>query len=86
MKNRAHKAPQARKPQAKATGPEMQNEGEGSRSAARRYDAGAERAAKDAKHVEKAAEQAKEALEGPEGDELRRAEEVAKAAKHRSRP
>jgi hypothetical protein len=54
------------------------NEGEGSRSAARAYDAGAERAAKDSKKVELLAEAAKEALEGPEGDELREAEERGK--------
>ena len=54
------------------------NEGEGSRSAARRYDAGAERTAKDPKHVEEAAKKAQEALEGPEGDELRAAEARAK--------
>ena len=64
------------------TDPELKNEGEGSRSAARRYDAGAERAAKDAKHVEKAAKEAEEALEGPEGDELRKAEEQGKRGKH----
>jgi hypothetical protein len=51
-----------------------ENEGEGSRSAARQYDAEAERAAKDPKRVEELAKKAKEALEGPEGDELRAAE------------
>jgi hypothetical protein len=56
------------------------NEGEGSRSAARAYDAGAERAAKDAKKVEALAEEAKEALDGPEGEELRKAEQRGKNA------
>jgi hypothetical protein len=56
------------------------NEGEGSRSAARAYDAGAERAAKDPKKVEALAEEAKAALDGPEGDELREAEKRGKNA------
>jgi hypothetical protein len=58
--------------------PEKQNEGEGSRSAARRYDAGATRTAKDARHVEESGKKAEKALEGPEGDELRDAERQAK--------
>jgi len=65
-----------------ATDPEPQNEGEGSRSAARRYDRDVERAAKDERHVESAAKNAEEALEGPEGDELRKAEERGKRAQH----
>ena len=56
------------------------NEGEGSRSAARAYDAGAERAAKDGKKVEALAEEAKAALDGPEGEELRKAEQKGKNA------
>ena len=39
------------------------NEGEGSRTAARQYDAEAERAAKDPKRVEELAKKAKDALE-----------------------
>ncbi len=62
--------------------PELQNEGEGSRSGARRYDQAAEKAAENPDHVKKAAEEAKKALEGPEGDELRRAEERGKQNKH----
>jgi len=57
-------------------GPETQNEGEGSRSAARRYDAGAEKMAKSGK-VDDLAKKAKEALDGEEGDELERAENEA---------
>jgi hypothetical protein len=63
--------------------PELQNEGEGSRSGARRYDKGAEEAAKNPEHVKKAAESAKKALEGPEGEALRKAEEVGKQHKHK---
>ena len=51
----------------KPADPELQNEGEGSRSATRRYDKGAEQAAKDPEHVKKAAEKAAEALAGPRG-------------------
>jgi Fe-Mn family superoxide dismutase len=52
-------------------------EGEGSYSAARQYDAGAERHARSGKSGA-AAQAAKSALEGPEGSELRRAEEAGK--------
>jgi hypothetical protein len=55
-----------------APAPETQNEGEGSRTAARRYDAGAEKMARSGK-VEELARKAKEALDGEEGDELERA-------------
>ena len=47
------------------------NEGEGSRSAARRYNAGVATTLRTGKVPEKARE-AEEALEGPEGEELRR--------------
>jgi hypothetical protein len=62
---------------------ELQNEGEGSRSAARRYDQGAEKAASDPKHVAEAAEKAKRELEGPEGSKLRDAERQGKDHQHR---
>ncbi len=63
----------------KPSDPEQQNEGEGSRSAARRYDANAERAAKDTKKVQKLAEKAKQAVDdSEEGEELRQAEEKGK--------
>jgi len=58
-----------------------QNEGEGSRTAARRYDAGAEKMAKSGK-VDELGESAKEALDGDEGDELRRAEALARRTRH----
>ncbi len=63
--------------------PELQNEGEGSRSGARRYDQGAEKAAKDPEHVKKAAQAAEKALKGPEGEELRKAEERGKKHEHK---
>ncbi len=63
--------------------PAVKNDGEGSRSAARRYDAGAERAAKDKEQTRKLATEAEQALKGPEGDALRAAEQSGKAAKHR---
>jgi hypothetical protein len=63
--------------------PELQNEGEGSRSAARRYDQAAQDAAKDPEHVKKAAEAAERALKGPAGKELRAAEERGKKHQHR---
>jgi hypothetical protein len=66
----------------KTVDPELQNEGEGSRTAARRYDQGAEETAKHPDQVKKAAEAAKKALEGPEGEELRKAEAQAKKAQH----
>jgi hypothetical protein len=66
----------------KPTDPELQNEGEGSRTATRRYDAGAERAARDEKKVEKLAKEAKKALEGAEGESLKNADELGKRGEH----
>jgi len=51
--------------------------GEGNPDAARRYDEGVEKTIREGK-VDELAEKAKKALEGPEGDELRRAEERGK--------
>jgi hypothetical protein len=72
-------------PQSNATpgDPELQNEGEGSRTAARRYDEKAQRAAKDDQQVEKLAKDAAQALDGPEGEELRKAEERGKRSDHK---
>lgn len=61
----------------------LQNEGEGSRSASRRYDEGAEKAARDPEHVAEAAEKAKRELEGPKGAELREADRQGKDHQHR---
>ncbi len=63
--------------------PELQNEGEGSRSGARRYDQGATETAKHPGHVEEAAKKAAEALDGEEGKALREAERRGKTADHR---
>ncbi|HEX3771967.1 MAG TPA: hypothetical protein VHV30_13920 [Polyangiaceae bacterium] len=62
---------------------ELQNEGEGSRSGARRYDEGASKTANDPEHVRKAAEEARKALEGAEGSDLRKADERGKKHDHR---
>jgi hypothetical protein len=59
-----------------------QNEGEGSRSAARRYDSGAEKMAHSGK-VDTLAQKAKDALGGKEAEELKRAEAAGKKGKHR---
>jgi hypothetical protein len=70
-------------PKKSSADPELKNEGEGSRTATRRYDQGAEQAAKDPEHVKKAAEDAQKALEGSEGKGLREAEERGKKHEHR---
>jgi hypothetical protein len=75
--------PQNVDPKKAPVDPELQNEGEGSRSATRRYDEGAEQAAKDPAHVKKAADAAEEALKGPEGAELREAEKRGERHQHR---
>lgn len=62
--------------------PELQNEGEGSRTAARRYDEAVEKTVKSGR-VEELAKKAEEALEGPEAEELREAEERGKRDIHR---
>ncbi len=77
-----HKKPDKPEPN-KTPDPELQNEGEGSRTATRRYDQGAEQTAKDPAHVKKAGEAAEKALRGPEGQGLREAEERAKKHQHR---
>ena len=53
------------------------NEGEGSRTAARNYDAGVAKTVQSGKVDEKAREAA-QALDGEEGEELRRAEALGK--------
>jgi hypothetical protein len=53
------------------------NEGEGNRTAARRYNKAQQEFVRSGK-VEKKAREAREASEGPEGDELRDAELVGK--------
>ena len=62
-----------------SSNPDLKNEGEGSRTAARRYDAGAEKMAKSGR-VDELGKEAEAALDGEEGDELKHAEEQAKRA------
>jgi len=56
------------------TGEEL---GEGNRTAAKRYNAGVKETL-ETKDVEELAEEAANDLDGPEGEELRKAEELAK--------
>jgi hypothetical protein len=58
--------------------PESTNEGEGNKTAARHYNEATEKFARSGK-VDEAARKAKEALDGPEGAELRKAEEDGKS-------
>jgi hypothetical protein len=61
----------------RTTEPVDANEGEGSRTAARRYDEGVAETIASGK-VDEAARKAEEALEGPEGEALREAEKEGK--------
>lgn len=61
------------------------NEGEGNRTAARRFNEAERKFVEEGKVAAKAKE-AKEALEGPEADELRRAEEIGKQHSHGEDP
>jgi hypothetical protein len=56
----------------------QQNEGEGNRTAARNYNAGAQQSAQNPGRTERQAEEAKRAIDSPEGDALERAEEIGK--------
>jgi hypothetical protein len=71
-------SPARSSPAAPRTG--QKNEGEGNRTAARRYDRAVEQTVKSGTVPEKA-RAAVRALEGPEGNELRRAEAQAKQGK-----
>jgi len=71
-KSGSHNAP--------ATRTRQENEGEGNRTAARNYDRAVAETVKSGRVPEKARE-AVRALDGPEGDELRRAEAQAKRGK-----
>lgn len=55
----------------------LENEGEGNKTAARRYNEATEQYVSSGK-VESAAKEAEGALAGPEAEEIRRAEEAAK--------
>ncbi len=63
--------------------PNLRNEGEGSRSGARAYDAHATEASKDPAKVKRLGKEAKEALAGKQGDELRDADRRGKNHQHR---
>ena len=78
--HQGHHKPQPQEPPKPKAAPVPQdpNEGEGNRTAARRYDRATERYGHTG-NVAKAAKAAKEALEGPERAELERAEAVGKA-------
>jgi len=56
----------------------QQNEGEGNRTAARKYNAETQQAAQNPGRTERQAQDAKRAIDSPEGEELERAEEVGK--------
>jgi hypothetical protein len=71
------RADEPREPTPPSAEPTQPNEGEGSRTAARHYDEATEEFIREGK-VEPAARRAREAIEGPEGAELRRAEERGK--------
>lgn len=71
-------APAPRRDAAKKTAPAAPAlEGEGNYTAARRYDEGVQRSVAQG-DGDKLAEEAAEALDGPEGNELRKAEQAAK--------
>jgi len=73
------KSPPARSVQPpKQSSSAFENEGEGSRTAARNYDKATEQYVKSGR-VEEAAKKAAAALDGPEGDELREAELATRA-------
>jgi hypothetical protein len=64
---------------------EQKNEGEGNKTAARTYNEQQKRFAESGK-VADAAEDARKAVDGPEGEELRRAEKEAQSHAHGEDP
>jgi hypothetical protein len=76
-KNSQTKPSEPQKPDL-ATKPRDANEGEGNRTAARRYNQASEAYGRSGR-VDEAANAAKTALETPEGEELQRAEQAARA-------
>ena len=73
-KNKPQSKPDQAKPE---QGKQDENEGEGSRTAAHHYNDGVKATIESGKVPEKA-DEARKALEGPEGEELRKAEKEAK--------
>lgn len=70
-------------PKSNSTQPNQGDQsGEGNYDATRRYRKGLEESVEKG-NAEKLAEEARKALEGPEGDELREAEEEAKHGTHK---
>ena len=65
-------------PKQPAGTPSSPNEGEGSRTAAHHYNEAQQAFAKSGK-VEEKAREARDALDGPEGEQLKRAEEAGKS-------
>ncbi|MEA2738101.1 MAG: hypothetical protein QOH05_1408 [Acetobacteraceae bacterium] len=63
----------------------QQNEGEGNHTATRQYNDAQKRFAESGK-VDPAAKDAAQAVDGPEGDELRKAEELGKRHAHGEDP
>ncbi len=63
----------------------QKNEGEGNRTAARAYNKGVQDFEKTGQ-VEEKAREAAEAVDGPEGEELRKAEDVGKSHSHGEDP
>jgi hypothetical protein len=72
------------KPRAKKNPAGQPNEGEGSRTAARRYNSAVEKTVQGG-HVDEKAREAARAIDGAEGPGLRRAEEEAKRAGDKKR-
>jgi len=79
-KSKPKKQSPARRSRAAPVRTGQKNEGEGNRTAARRYDRAVEQTVKSGTVPEKARAAAR-ALDGPEGSELRRAEAQAKRGK-----
>jgi len=69
-----------RAPRQRHPAPSEPNEGEGSRTAARRYEQGV-RQTVESGHVDEAAREAMRALDGTEGADLRKAEALGKQRK-----
>jgi hypothetical protein len=61
----------------------QKNEGEGNHTAAKEYNDGQKKFAQSGR-VDQAAKDAAKAVDGPEGDELRKAEEAGKSHAHGS--
>jgi hypothetical protein len=65
--------------------PEQKNQGEGNQTAARQYNEAQKRFAESGK-VDPAAKEAARSVDGPEGDDLRKAEEIGKSHAHDEDP